>query len=70
MQACNTAVVMLAASVVDPYHFDTDPDPGSEKIRSGSRPNLDTDPETGKNNADPDAGNQGSSTRKIFKIWY
>ena len=44
------------ASVADPYHFDTDPDPGCEKIRSGSgsRVNFDTDPDPGKNNTDPD----------------
>ena len=31
-------------NVTDPYHFDTDPDPGSEKIRQGSEswPNFDT----------------------------
>ena len=33
--------------VADPYHFDTDPDPGCEKIcyesGSGSRVNFDTD---------------------------
>ena len=49
-------VDMAAASVADPYHFDTDPDPGCEKIRyrsgSGSRVNFDTDP--GKNDTDPD----------------
>ena len=36
-------------SVADLYHFDTDLDPGSEKIRyksgSGSRLNYDTDPD-------------------------
>ena len=43
-------------SVADPYHFDTDPDPGCEKIRygSGSRVNFDTDPDQGKNDTDPD----------------
>ena len=43
-------------SVADPYHFDTDPDPGCEKIRygSGSRVNFDTDPDPGKNDTDPD----------------
>ena len=47
---------ILPASVADPYHFDTDPDPGCEKIRygSGSRVNFDTDPDPGKNNTDPD----------------
>ena len=44
------------ASVADPYHVDTDPDPGCEKIRygSGSRANFDTDPDPGKNDTDPD----------------
>ena len=27
---------MVIGSVVDPYHFETDPDPGCEKIRYGS----------------------------------
>ena len=40
------------------YHFDTDPDPGWEKIRyrsgSGSRANFDTDPDPGKNDTEPD----------------
>ena len=38
-------------SVVEPYHVDTDPDPGSEKIRdrSGSTPNFETDPDPGEN---------------------
>ena len=37
-------------SVADPYHFDMDLDPGSEKIRyrSGSRTNFDTDPDPAK----------------------
>ena len=36
--------------MADPYHFDTDPDPGPEKIRygSGSRPNFETDSDSGK----------------------
>ena len=42
----------------DPYHFDTDPDPGCAKIcyrsGSGSRVNFDADPDLGKNNKDPD----------------
>ena len=42
----------------DPYHFDTVPDPGFEKIHygsgSGSRVNFDTDPDRGKNDTDPD----------------
>ena len=43
-------------SVADPNHFDTDPDPGCEKIHygSGSRVNFDTDPDPGKNYTDPD----------------
>ena len=42
--------------MADPYHFDTDPDPGWEKIHygSGSRVNFDTDPDPGKNNTDSD----------------
>ena len=51
-------VVIVTRSVADPYHFDTDPDPGCEKIRygsgSGSRVNFDTDPDPGKNDTDPD----------------
>ena len=45
-------------SVADPYHFDTDSDPRSEKIHygSGSRPNFDTDPVPGYNDTDPDPG--------------
>ena len=40
--------------MVDPYHFDTGPDPGPEKIRygsglnSGSSPNFHTYPSPGK----------------------
>ena len=50
------------------YYFDSDPDPGSEKIRhgSGSSPILYTDPDPGKNDPDPDK--KGFSSRKIFKI--
>ena len=33
-----------------------DPDPGSEKIRYGSRTNFDTFPDPGKNYIDPDPG--------------
>ena len=38
-------------SVVEPYHVDTDPDSGSEKIRdgSGSTTNFETDPDPGEN---------------------
>ena len=59
--------LMAGSSVADPYHVDTDPDPGFEKVRSGSgsRPNVHTDP--GKNYMDPDPGKTGFSTRKIFK---
>ena len=48
--------MITCSSVADPYHFDTDPDPGCEKIRygSGSRVNFDTDPDPGKNDTDPD----------------
>ena len=42
-------------SVADPYHFDTEPDPGSEKIRFGSGANFDTDQNPGKNDTDPDS---------------
>ena len=51
-------VIMVTSSVADPYHFDTDPDPGSDKIRygSGSRPNFNMDPDPGKNNTDLDPG--------------
>ena len=48
-------VTVTVTSVGDPYHFNTDPDPGCEKIPgSGSRVNFDTDPDPGKNNTDPD----------------
>ena len=49
-------------SVVDPYHFDTDPDPGCEKkfYGSGSRANCDTDPDPGKNDTDPDPAKKRS----------
>ena len=44
--------VYLITSVADPYHFDTDPDPGCEKICYGSgsrsRVNFDTDPDPAK----------------------
>ena len=57
------------ASVADPYHFDTDPDPGYEKIRygSGSRANFDSDPDPGKKDTDPYIAKKGLSTWKIFK---
>ena len=47
--------------MADPYHFDTDPGPGPEKIRYGSEssPNFDTD---------PDSGKHGFSVRKILII--
>ena len=46
---------LLSGSVADPYNFDTDLDPGCEKIRygSGSRVNFDVDPDPGKNYTDP-----------------
>ena len=39
--------------MADQYHFDADPDPGTEKIRygSGSRTSFDTDPDPGRNDA-------------------
>ena len=44
--------------MADPYHLDTEPDPGSEKIcyEFGSRSIFDTDsdPDPGKNYTDPD----------------
>ena len=44
--------------MTDLHHFDTDQDPGFEKIRfgskTGSRENFDTDPDPGKNDTDPD----------------
>ena len=50
----NTSVTI---SVADLYHFDTDTEPGCEKIHygsgSGSRANFDTDPDPGKNDMDP-----------------
>ena len=56
-------------SVADPYHFDTDPDPGCEKNRygSGSRAKFDTDPDPGKNDTDPDPEKKELSTRKSLK---
>ena len=49
-------LIVTGTSVSDPYNFDTDPDPGCEKISygSGSRVNFDTDPDPGKNDTDPD----------------
>ena len=40
--------------MADPYHFDTDPDQGREKIcyGSGSRANFDTDQDPGKIESD------------------
>ena len=49
--------IIPRSSVADQYHFDTDPDPGCEKIYgSGSRVNfdMDPDPDPGKNDTDPD----------------
>ena len=42
------------SGVADPHHFETDPDPGSEKIRYGS--DCDTDGDPGKKDTDPDPG--------------
>ena len=60
-----TEVLIFARStnsVADPYHGDTDPDPGCEKIRYGSGPwsraNFDTYPDPGKNDTDPDPTNK------------
>ena len=57
--------------MADPYHFDTDPDPGCEKIRygsgSGSRVNFDTDPDPGKNNTDPDPAKKDQVPGKSSK---
>ena len=60
----------VADRVADPCNSDTDPDPGSEKIRygSGSRPSFDTDPDPGKNDTDPDPVKKRFNTRKILKI--
>ena len=46
----------MLCSVANPYHFDTDPDLGCEKILygSGSRANFDADPDPGKNDTNPD----------------
>ena len=57
-QAGGPLLTVHTTSVSDPYHFDSDPDPGYEKIRygSGSRMNFDTDPDPGKNDMDPDPG--------------
>ena len=62
--------------MADPYHVDTDPDPGSENILYGSGPNFDTDPDPGSENilygsgqnfdTDPDPGKKEFSTRKIL----
>ena len=53
-----TLKTIITTSVADPYHIDTVPDPGCEKIRYGSgsrsRVNFDTDPDPGKNDTDPD----------------
>ena len=59
----------MVASVADPYHFDTDPDPGCEKIRygSGSRVNFDTDPDPGKNDTDPDPAKKDQVPGKSSK---
>ena len=53
--------------MTDPYHFDTDPDPGCENIcyRSGSRVNFDRDPDPGKNDMDPDPAKQDRIRIKV-----
>ena len=50
-----TLYLQKVGNVADPYHFDTDPDPGCAKIRygSGSRLNFDSDLDLGKNDTDP-----------------
>ena len=52
---CISCFFTTGTSVADPYHFDTDPDPGYEKIcyGSGSGVNFDTDRDPGKNDTDP-----------------
>ena len=44
------------SSVVDSYHFDTDPVQDLKKfvMGSGSRANFDMDPDPGKNDTNPD----------------
>ena len=58
--------------MADPYHFDTDTDPGSEKIRYGSesgfRANFDTDTDPGKNDTDPDPAKKGKVPGKSLKL--
>ena len=58
--------------MADPYHFDTDTDPGSEKIcygyESGFRANFDTDTDPGKNDTDPDPAKKGKVPGKSLKI--
>ena len=52
-------ICLWLGSVADPYNFDTDPDPGCEKIRYGS----------GSRQKQYGSGSskKGLSTRKIFK---
>ena len=61
----------LSPSVADPYHLDTDPDPGCEKIcygsGSGSRVNFDTDPDLGKNDTYPDPAKKDQVPGKSSK---
>ena len=58
---------ICTGSVADPYHFDTDPNPGCEKIRSWSRVNFDTDPDPGKNITDPDPAKKDQVPGKSLK---
>ena len=55
--------------MADPYNFDTDPDPGCEKIRFGSRANFDTnpDPDPGKKDTDPDPAKKDQVPRNSSK---
>ena len=54
--------MFLVGSVADSYHVDTDP--GYEKIcyGSGSRTNFNTDPDSGKNDTDPNPFKKGITT--------
>ena len=48
---CENCMILTCS---DPYHLDTDPDPGCEKICSRSRANFDTDPDPDPGKSDPD----------------
>ena len=47
MIKCHQKKCLVSYIVADPYHFDTDPNPGSEKFRHGSvvRLKFVTDPD-------------------------